>query len=499
MKKLHYLLSLFLFFLLTINVQSADITDSVIKVFATKNPMDYLKPWQSKGIGQAGGSGCIIEGNKIMTNAHVVQDSTFVQVKKNADPKKYTAKIESICYDCDLAILSVEDKSFFENAKPLDFGQLPNLQDTVTVLGYPTGGDELSITKGVVSRIEIINYAQSNRKLLGVQIDAPINPGNSGGPVTSEDKVVGIAMQNLTGSQNIGYIIPVPVIEHFLSDIKDGTYDGFPLLGIEFQESENKTAKEYYKINEKQGGVIITKVLPFSPSEGLLKEGDILLEIDGTPIAEDGTFVLRSNERLLLTHLINKKQQGENIKLKIIRNGETVELSAEGKNFSPLVPYPNYSPKPSYYIFGGLVFSVLTTDLIEAYGSKWWEQAPLDFLSFLIGKDRLNKENKKELVVLLSVLPDDINAGYHGQNNDIISRINGQSFSSFEEFVKLVDEGKKNSAYTIFDTENSYKIILSNKDIDLITQEITKRNNIPSQYSDDVKTWISENTSAKTE
>lgn len=204
--------------------------NAVVKIFVTTNRMDYYRPWQSKGIKASGGSGAIIEGNRILTNAHVVSDQTFIQVKKDADPKKYTARLVAIGHDCDLALLEVEDPSFFENTTPLEFGELPKLQDSVTVMGYPLGGGKISITEGVVSRLEVTAYAQSSRQLLSVQIDAAINPGNSGGPVLRNGQLVGIAMQVLQAGQNIGYMIPTLIIEHFFEDLKRGTYEGFPML-----------------------------------------------------------------------------------------------------------------------------------------------------------------------------------------------------------------------------------------------------------------------------
>jgi len=135
--------------------KASDHTNSVVKVFVTANKMDYYQPWQSEGTYTASGSGCILNGNKILTNAHVVADSTFIQVKKNADPKKYTAKVEYMGHDCDLAILTVNDPKFFKNTTYLELGELPKLQESVSVLGYPQGGGMLSITKGVVSRVEL--------------------------------------------------------------------------------------------------------------------------------------------------------------------------------------------------------------------------------------------------------------------------------------------------------------------------------------------------------
>lgn len=90
----------------------------------------------------------------------------------------------AVAHECDLALLSVEDESFFNDLKPLDImSDLPQLQDPVLVLGYPEGGDTVSFTQGVVSRIEVLSYVHSYNDLLALQIDAAINPGNSGGPV----------------------------------------------------------------------------------------------------------------------------------------------------------------------------------------------------------------------------------------------------------------------------------------------------------------------------
>ncbi len=470
-----------------------DINDAVVKIFVASNRIDFYKPWQSYGMKMVTGSGCIIKGNKILTNAHVVADHTFIQVKKNTDSKRYIAHVEAIGYECDLALLSVDDPEFFKGVEPLEYGGLPHLQDTVTVIGYPQGGDKLSITKGVVSRIEVTSYSQSSRDLLAVQIDAAINPGNSGGPVIDKNgKLIGIAMQVLNAGQNIGYIIPMPIINHFFDDIKDGHFDGFPILGIEFEGTENPTLRKYYKIDNTHGGVLVSSVIPFTPAYGKLKEGDIVVEIGGIPIGEDATFLFRKDERLSMTYLITKKQIGDNLLLKIIRDGKPKIVSVKLNHVINMVPYPRSIKEPSYYIFGGMVFTVLSVDLLQSWGRRWWEKAPIGFNYYLIGPGRFNKEKRKQVVVLLNIFPDDINVGYYGQSNEVISKVNGKKFKSFKEFVQLLVKAKKTEKYTVIETEDNSHIILENKHIDEINKAILKRNHIPYQCSDDVKKWLEE-------
>lgn len=461
-------------------------TDSVVKVFATRNTIDYANPWQSRGVQEITGSGCIIQGNRILTNAHVVNQNTFIQVRRESSQKKYIAKVETVGNDCDLAILRVEDPEFFKGVLPLEIGELPNLQDTVTVIGFPMGGDKLSITQGVVSRMESMGYINSNQRLLGVQIDAAINPGNSGGPAINNGKIVGIVMQLMSDSQNIGYIIPTPVIDHFLKDFKGGQYAGFPYLGIHFSNTENKALRKYYGVADDAGGVLVAVVLPFSSADGFLKEGDVVLEVNGVAISDDGTFAFRDNERFDMVHLVNMQKIGETAVLKIRREGKIIIVKVPLKPISNLVKIANYSDKPSFYIYGGLIFTVLNTDLINLLGNND-NLPPLSFLYYNMGLGNLNEKRKKEIVVLLKVLPDEINIGYHGRSYEVIAKVNGKEFDSFKEFVQLIENTQGENI--IFEDELKDKIILSCKDIDKITQDIIRRNNIPSQFSDDVAQW----------
>ncbi|MFA4889167.1 MAG: trypsin-like peptidase domain-containing protein [Candidatus Omnitrophota bacterium] len=462
-------------------------TDSVVKIFVTYNSIDYLNPWQSRGVSEISGSGCIIQGNRVLTNAHVVNHSTFIQVRRESSQKKYIAKVETVGNDCDLAILRVEDPEFFNGVSPLEIGELPNLQDTVTVLGFPMGGDKLSITQGVVSRMEGIDYVNSYKSLLGIQIDAAINPGNSGGPAINNGKIVGIVMQGISNSQNIGYIIPTPIINHFLKDSEDGQYDGFPYLGISFSNTENKALRRHYAAADDAGGVLVNSVLPFSSADGFLKEGDIILEINAVAISDDATFAFRNSERLDMAHLVNMQKIGETAALKIRREGKIIIVKVPLKSFSDLVTIANYSEKPSFYIYGGLIFSVLSTDLIREWDDRGDNLAPLSFHYYNAGLGAWNEKRKKEVVVLLKVLADEVNIGYHGHAYEIITKVDGKEFDSFKQFIKLVEDSQGENI--VFENEYKEKIILSSKDIDKITQNIIRRNNIPSRFSEDVAQW----------
>ena len=172
--------------------QDSDIRDSMVKIYSVQIEPYYYDPWSMNRPTFSSGSGCVIEGRRILTNAHIVSDQSFIQVRRHGDAAKYTARVVAVSHAADLALITVEDETFFKNIVPLKLGDLPEVQQEVTVYGFPQGGDTLSITKGVISRIEHDAYAHSSIELLAVQIDAAINSGNSGGPVLVGNRVSGV-------------------------------------------------------------------------------------------------------------------------------------------------------------------------------------------------------------------------------------------------------------------------------------------------------------------
>src|SRR5689334_15417381 len=238
--------------------RAADPERSVIQIFTFAQQPIWDAPWRFDAVRRMGGSGFVIKGKRIMTNAHVVSWGRQIIVRRYQDPRPYVAEVEHVGHDCDLAVLTVKDEHFFENLEPLELGDLPKVRSAVVTYGYPAGGEEISYTRGVVSRIELETYAHiGNRRLLTCQTDAAINPGNSGGPVIQDDRVVGVAFQGMAGLENTGFFIPPPVIEHFLKDISDGHYDGFPQAGIRVVSLQNPAHRKYLKLPDDDFGARI--------------------------------------------------------------------------------------------------------------------------------------------------------------------------------------------------------------------------------------------------
>jgi len=462
------------------------IAKSVVKIYTVASSYNYDNPWQMGGQSNGTGSGCIIDGNRILTNAHVISNNTFIQVKKAGEATKYTAHVDSISHESDLAILKVDDLSFFKDSPSIKIGDLPEVRDKVAVYGFPTGGDEMSITEGVVSRIEQRNYAHSSANLLTCQIDAAINPGNSGGPVIIKDKIVGVAFQSATRGENLGYMVPAPIVNHFLKDIADGKYDGFPELGILYQKMENPDLREKFQMKKNQNGVLIVNILSESPAKNILNINDIILAIESSNIENDGSIEFRDGERTSLNYIIQKKFIDDPLTVKILRNGEIKNLNMKltvPMNSVRLVPFEQYGTAPTYFIAGGLIFAPLTKNYLLEWGSQWFFSAPTKLLNLY--QEGVRTEDRQELIILTKVLADEINLGYHDLDNIIIEKVNGKKVSSM---IDLINSFEKNTGlYHILEDDTGKKIILRKDKVENFSNRILKTYHIVSDRSENLK------------
>lgn len=462
------------------------ISKSVVKIYTVASSYNYDNPWQMGGQSNGTGSGCIIDGNRILTNAHVISNNTFLQVKKAGEATKYTAHVDSISHESDLAILKVDDPSFFKDSTPIKIGELPEVRDKVAVYGFPTGGDEMSITEGVVSRIEQRNYAHSSANLLTCQIDAAINPGNSGGPVIIKDMIVGVAFQSATRGENLGYMVPAPIIKHFLTDIADGKYEGFPELGILFQKMENPDLREKFLMKHDQNGVLIVDILYDSPVKNILNINDIVIAIENSNIENDGSIEFRAGERTSLNYIIQKKFINDTLSVRVLRNGEIKDLKIKltvPMNSTRLVPFEQYDTPPTYYIAGGLVFAPLTKNYLLEWGSQWFFSAPSKLLNYYL--NGIRTEKRRQLVLLTKVLADEINLGYHDIDNIIIEKVNGRMITDIKDLVDSIENNK--GLYHILEDDTGKKIILRKDKVDKFSSRILHTYRIDSDRSEDLK------------
>jgi len=415
------------------------IQKSLVRITATSVEPDYKAPWNAGGLERGVGAGFVIDGNRILTNAHVVSNSRYLTVEREGDPNKYRARVLFVAHDCDLALITVDAPNFFKNMVPLKFGGIPALESAVSAYGYPIGGERMSVTTGIVSRVDFQLYTHSSiDQHLAIQISAQINPGNSGGPVMQSGKVVGVAFQGYSCdvAQGVAYMIPTPVINRFLKDIGNGRYDKYVDLGITYSKLQNSAQRRFLGLKDDDRGVLVNTVVSAGPSADILRPGDVLLAIDNHPIASDSNVELEG-ERADFQEVVERKFKGDSVKFDIWRDKQPMTVSI--KLYTPW-PYRiqghSYDVRPRYVLYGGLLFQPLNLDLLEAY-------RPTDlrlrhFFEYFV-LEQLYVAHP-DVIVLTNILPDPINTYLAPYRGGIVDEINGKKIRTLDELASALAE-----------------------------------------------------------
>ncbi len=466
------------------------VENSVVKIFSTARYPEPFKPWIKQAPRDSTGSGVIIAGNRILTNAHVVAYASQVQVQANQAGDKLSATVEAIAPGIDLAVLKLDDESFFATHPPLAQAKiLPDVKEAVMAYGYPAGGNSLSITKGIVSRIEFTPY---NFPVYGlrIQIDAAINPGNSGGPAVVGDKMIGLAFSHLGGAQNIGYIIPTEEIDLFLQDVADGHYDGKPSLSDDFQTLENPALRSFLKLDKAAEGMVVHRPESTTPAYPL-KEWDVITKIGDMPVDNQGMIKLGPNLRVRFLYQVQKIAKGGKVPLSVVRGGKEMQVQVPVTSKHPMVIGSLDGDYPSYFIYGPLVFSNANTFFVGALLQGEKAMNAVNWLTIsgnpLLARrtDRPAFEGEELVVVSSPFFPHKVAKGYSNPSPLVVKSINGKPVRNLAHLVVLLRDAKDEFIAIAFDQHGGETMVFPRAEMLSATDEILTDNGVRTQGSPD--------------
>jgi S1-C subfamily serine protease len=471
------------------DAQESKIRESVVKISATMRYPDLTHPWTKHSPQDASGTGVVIDGKRILTNAHVVLYASQLFVESYQSSDKLPATVESVSPGIDLAVLRLEDDAFFEKRPPIvRTSALPEVKETVLVYGYPQGGSALSITKGIVSRIEFSAY---NEGLSGVrvQIDAAINPGNSGGPALIDGKMVGLIFSKLTQADNIGYIIPSEEIDLFLKDVADGTYDGKPAMHEALQTLENDALRAFLGLDKKTQGMVVHSSDPGNPQDPL-KPFDLIAKIGDKEIDNVGMVKVKDNLRLNFQYLIQTVVKDGKVPLTVVRQGKSLPIDVPAKTKYPMLIESLKGKYPSYFIYGPLVFSPVTSEFVASLdraGRLYSALAMMGGSPLATRRGDLPKFEGEELVVVTApIFPNRIGKGYDNPFSKIVKDVNGVAIKNLRHFVEVLRDSKEKFTTIRFNDKFSETIVFNHQEALKATDEILSDNGIREQASEDL-------------
>ncbi len=271
-----------------------------------------------------GGSGFIISPDGlIVTNKHVIADTSAQYTAVLSDGRKFSAKIVASDPFIDVAFLKITAQNLpivtLGDSDKISVGQ------TVIAIGYSLGEYQNTVTKGIVSGIKRRITAEGETLDETIQTDAAINPGNSGGPLVNlKAEVIGINTAINQQGQSVGFAIPINSVKQTIASVKQYGKIVRPWLGVRYVLLNDQIQKEgnlpvnYGAILVKGQSPTEMAVIPGSPADKAgLKENDIVLSVNGEKIAEDNS----------LSKLMGKYQVGTVINMKVLRQGKETMIS----------------------------------------------------------------------------------------------------------------------------------------------------------------------------
>jgi len=233
-------------------------------------------------------------------------------------------------------------------------------------------------------------------------------------------------------------------------------------------------------------GLHVTYITPGSAADGYLRPGDVLTSVDGHAIADDGTVEFRQGARTSYAYYTQHHQLGDRLTVGFLRSGQarTLRIRLSGAaGAHDLVPGYRYDVRPSYYIYGGLVLCPLTLDYLRTWGKAWYDDAPTHLVhAYVSGRATRRVE---EVVLIIKVLPANLNTGYGDLVNQRIVAVNGHTITNLRELVALVEQPTE-SAFTVFRTQDQERIVFDREQVKRQTRQILETYDVPRDRSEDL-------------
>jgi S1-C subfamily serine protease len=443
---------------------------TVAQVRVTNYSYSIDHPWQKGSAGKSFGSAVFIDGDRLLTNAHVVDSALRVELRRVGSDTWYRASVEHVSEAPDLAMLKVSDEEFFVDAKPAALSSEIKFGSEVLVVGFPEGGDTVSVTKGVLSRTEETDYAYSMMTQIAYQIDAAINNGNSGGAVFSDGRLMGISFQASDEAENIGYAIPVTVIEQFLTDIGDGVVDGVPQLPFFYLPIRNVNMQKYLGLSERTG-VYVSETVG-DPVFQCVQNGDVVTSIEGLNISASGKVESPEDGVVSVDHVASSSQIGDILELEVRSGGKGRTVNCELKyNWNNIWGAPGIDSqyRPKWLEVGGLilvdmaeeVFLYLDENEIEVH-----EKAS----GFRFGMQQGTVENPVGGIFVANVLDHDANVGYE-LTNSLLKSVNGEIAGNVDAVKKIISENS--SPWLVLEFYEGSLAVFKQSQLELIKKDLS--------------------------
>ncbi len=410
---------------------------SVVRVNSTNQDYDFFRPWSKKNPHAIHGLGAVLSGNRVLVTAQLIANHSYVELERAESGLKSDAKVICVDYEANLALLEPASENFLTGTKPLDLTLDAVVGDRVNILQLEAN-DALATTPGPITTVEVSHYQLENSDFLIYRLSVPLQyrEGSFTAPVIKDGKLAGMLMRYDPRAQSAD-VLPATIIEHFIKDADGGSYHGFPHAGMEYAPTRDPQLRQYAKLPP-GGGVYVTEIAKDSPAgKAGLKVGDVILEIDGHAVDQDGNYAEPLYGKISLSYLISTRSfAGQKLSVKISRQGQpqTLEMTLAHESPQDYVSEPYVIDRqPRYFVADGLIFQELSRQYLKEWGGDWQKQAPQRLVYLDRYQSSLVPEGRKRIVILSQALPVASNVGLEDLKYLVVTNVNGMPINSLDD------------------------------------------------------------------
>ncbi|MGB1261008.1 MAG: PDZ domain-containing protein, partial [Akkermansiaceae bacterium] len=453
----------------------------VVRVNATLQSWSASQPWDKSSPAKRRALGALLSDNRILTTAEMAANATFIELENADSTRRLPAKVIAIDYESNLALLAPNNgdtKDFFKGLKPLTLSAPAKIGDQVQVWQLEDNGMPL-VTTATIQGADIISSFADGHYFLTYEAKGSMQSASSSFtlPAVRNGKLLGLLSTYNSKDQVIDIIAP-EIIAAFLKDAADGSYEGFPSLGIGIASTVDPNFRSWLKLPDNVGGLYVTRVSKGSAAERTgLKKGDVITAIDGQAIGRRGYYTEKGYGKLYWSHLIRgKRKVGDTSSITYLRDGKELKTSAVlGRPSKRLIPAHTFDTAPKYLVKGGFIFQELTATYLKAFGEDWESKAPLDLLDALASPEDY-KEGRNRLVILSATIPTPATTGYERIRSVLVDKVNGIKIADVASLIEAFKTPGADGIHTIeFLDSHPKKIFLDARLSNMVDAELLKR------------------------
>jgi S1-C subfamily serine protease len=418
---------------------------SIVRVSVTSQPYDFRRPWGKRNPYSRKAVGAVLANERVLVTAELIANANYLEFEAAEGGQKVPASVEAVDYESNLALLKTSDPTFLKALKPLEL-TIAHVGDELAVWQLEANGNQL-ITRGTMTNADVARYPIDDSMLLMYRLTVSLQFRDAAFtmPVVKAGKLVGVLTRYDPQTSN-GDVIPTPVIEHFLRDVAQAPYKGFPKAGLSYSGTRDPQLRRFAGLKEsKDGGVYVTDVFKPGPAAAAgIEKGDVILRVDDTPVDQDGNYNDPTYGKIALAHLLSTRHfVGDALKFSLLRNGTPKDVTMTLTHRAPesfMSPPYIMDHAPRFYIFGGLVLQELSRQYLREFGNDWWKKAPEELVHLDRQQNELSRDGTHRVIFLNRVLPSDSTVGYEELNHLVVSKINGVELKSLNDIPAALEK-----------------------------------------------------------